>query len=59
MYDDRVKKMEDLHLIGVTCMFIACKFEETYPISLSIIQERIAHNKISESEIKLMEAEIL
>ena len=43
----------------MTCIFIACKYEEIYPIRLKILQERIAHNKLSEDQIRNMEAEIL
>jgi len=43
----------------VTSLFIACKFEEIYPIRLTVLYERIAHKKLSEDQIKTMEAEIL
>ena len=28
-------------------MFIATKYEEIYPIKLSVLSEKIAHNKLS------------
>lgn len=40
-------------------MFIACKYEEIYPIRIKILQERIAHNKLTDEQIRNMEAEIL
>ena len=32
---------EDVHIIGVTCIFIASKYEEIRPISMEHIIERI------------------
>ncbi|EAR88519.2 amine-terminal domain cyclin (macronuclear) [Tetrahymena thermophila SB210] len=49
----------DIHLIGVTCIFIASKYEEIYPLRIQIIEERISHNKLSQEQIKQTEAEIL
>ena len=43
----RIHEVTELHLVGVTSMFIACKYEEIYPIKLLIIQEKIAHKKLS------------
>lgn len=51
--------VNDLHLIGVTSIFIAAKFEELYPIKLTVIYEKIGHRKIPKEEIRLMESEIL
>ena len=31
---NRVLELSDLHLTGVTSMFIACKYEEIYPMKL-------------------------
>ncbi|KAL4488076.1 hypothetical protein ABPG72_009414 [Tetrahymena utriculariae] len=53
------KTPQDIHLIGVTCIFIASKYEEIYPLRLQIIEERISHNKLSQEQIKSTEAEIL
>ena len=49
---------QDLHLIGVTCMFIASKFEEIYPVKLQIVHEKIAHKKLSKEEIREKESQI-
>ena len=49
----------DLHLIGVTTMFLSCKYEEIYPIRLKNLHEKIAHKKLSIEEIKAKEAMIL
>jgi len=40
-------------------MFIACKYEEIYPMKLSIVHEKIAHRKLSADIIKKKESDIL
>ena len=49
---------EDLHLIGVTCMFIASKYHDIRPLRLKTVQEKIAHGKLTCEEIKNKEDEI-
>lgn len=49
----------DLHLVGVACIFIACKYEEIYPLKLRVIHEKIAHRKLSKEEIIKKEGEIM
>lgn len=49
----------DLHLLGVAAMFIACKYEEIYPVKLKVVHEKIAHKKIPIEDIKNKEADIL
>lgn len=39
-------------------MFMACKFEEIYPVKLQIVHEKIAHRKLSKEDIKEKETEI-
>ena len=48
----------ELHLIGVTSMFIASKYQDIYPLRLKIVKDKIAHNKLSCEEIKDKEDEI-
>lgn len=48
----------ELHLIGVTAMFMASKYQDIYPLRLKIIHEKIAHKKLSAEEIKGKEEEI-
>ena len=49
----------DLHLIGVTCMFIASKYYDIYPLKLKMVFEKIAHKKLSCQDIKNKEDEIM
>ena len=53
-----IYKNENVHLIGVGCMFIASKFQEIYPISLKMFEHRIGHDQFKASDIKKMEAKI-
>ena len=46
-------------MIGVTTIFIACKYEEIYPLRLQTVHERIAHKKLAAEQIKAKELEIL
>mmetsp|Transcript_19074 Transcript_19074/g.2595 ORF Transcript_19074/g.2595 Transcript_19074/m.2595 type:complete len:102 (+) Transcript_19074:51-356(+) len=62
MYFCRSKKtheINELHLVGVTSMFIACKYEEIYPMKLKVVYDKIAHKKLPIDDIKNKEAEIL
>jgi len=49
----------DIHLIGVTCMFIASKFEDIYPMRMKTIYEKIGHKKLSIEQIKNCESQIM
>jgi cyclin B len=49
----------DLHLIGITCMFIASKIEDVYHIPLKDFVSRVSHNKFTAFVIKDKEKEIL
>lgn len=50
---------QDVHLLGLTCMFIASKMEDILPLRMSLIKNKIAHGKFSSKEIKAKEKEIL
>ena len=58
--DNRHQVLEpaELHLIGVTSMFIASKYQDIYPLRLKIVQDKIAHNKLTCKEIRDKEDEI-
>ena len=54
----KVFKNEDVHLIGMTSMFISSKFQEIYPLSLKNFVHKVGHDIFSEEEIKKMECQI-
>jgi hypothetical protein len=56
---NEIKQICDLHLIGVTCMFVASKFEDIYPLKMKTVFEKIAHKKIEISNIKDLELDIM
>lgn len=49
----------DLHLIGVTCMFVASKYEDILPLKMKMIFEKIAHKKLPIDRIKSTELDLL
>lgn len=48
-------KDNDLHLIGIACMFISTKLEDIYHITLRDFVTRVSHNKFSAFQIKSAE----
>jgi hypothetical protein len=53
------REVADLHVIGVTTMFIASKYEDIYPLKMKMVYEKIAHKKLSIDRIKSLELDIL
>jgi hypothetical protein len=53
------REISDLHIIGVTVMFIASKYEDIYPLKMKMVYEKIAHKKLSIEKIKSLEMDIL
>jgi len=51
-------KKSQLHLLGVTALLIATKYEEIYPPELKDLLS-ISENKFSKAEVLTMETEIL
>ena len=49
----------DLHVIGVTTMFLASKFEDIYPLKMKTVYEKIAHKKLEIERIKELELDIM
>lgn len=52
-------KLDDLHEIGITSMFIASKYQEIEPLTLDMVIDKIAHKKISEKKLLKREKKIL
>ena len=53
------REVGDLHIIGVTCMFNASKYEDVYPLKMKMVYEKIAHKKLGIDKIKTLELDIL
>jgi hypothetical protein len=53
------KQVSDLHIVGVTSMFMASKYEDIYPLRMQMVYEKIAHKKVSVEAIKNMEKEVM
>jgi len=53
------REISDLHIIGVTCMFIASKYEDIYPLKMKMVYEKIAHKKLPMEKIKSLEMDVL
>ena len=49
----------NLHLIGITSVFIASKYEDMYHITIQEVYDKIAFGKFSKEEVKECEAKIL
>jgi cyclin A len=56
---DSVQEIADLHLMGVTAMFIASKYEDIHPLKMKMVFEKISHKKLPIELIKSTELEIL
>lgn len=53
------REVSDLHIIGVTTMFVASKYEDIYPLKMKMVYEKIAHKKLPIEKIKALEMDIL
>lgn len=54
-----IREVSDLHIIGVTTMFISSKYEDIYPLKMKMVYEKIAHKKLSIEKIKGLEMDIM
>lgn len=50
---------KDIHLIGITCIYIASKQVDIYHIPLTQVFDKIGHKKFTMEQIKEKESEIL
>eukprot|EP00826_Nyctotherus_ovalis_P061873 TRINITY_DN8853_c0_g3_i1.p1 TRINITY_DN8853_c0_g3~~TRINITY_DN8853_c0_g3_i1.p1 ORF type:complete len:396 (-),score=95.83 TRINITY_DN8853_c0_g3_i1:129-1316(-) len=53
------KEASELHLIGVTSMFLASKYEDIQPLRMSTVYEKIGHKKLEKASILECESDIL
>lgn len=53
------KEVSDLHITGVTAMFLGSKFEDIYPLKMKTVQEKIAHKKLQVQQIKMLELDMM
>ncbi len=54
-----MKEISDLHMIGVTAMFISSKTEDIYPLKMKMVYEKISHKKLPISRILETERDIM
>lgn len=52
-------KISELHLSGVVAMWMASKYEEIYPLRLRTLEQKIAHGKLSQNDLKNKETEMM
>lgn len=55
----QIKEVSDLHITGVTTMFVASKFEDIFPLKMKTVYEKIAHKKLDIERIKSLELDIM
>ena len=58
-HNGKVLENTDVHLVGITSIYLASKVEDVYPIPSSIMSEKIAHGVISKEQILTKEIEFL
>ena len=51
--------LEQLHIVGITCMFIASKYEDITPLFMPTVTKRIGHNRFTKDAILKQERHIL
>lgn len=52
-------KLDELHLIGVTAMFTASKYEDVRPLIMRVVVKKIGHDKFTSDQIMDRELEML
>ena len=56
---DRKLKLDELHIIGMTCMFVASKYEDVTPIFMETLLIRIGRSRFTRAAVLLQEKDIL
>lgn len=51
--------LEDIHGIGIACMFIASKYEDVRALKMKTVYNKIGHRKYTKPQIASMEREVL
>lgn len=54
-YKERTLTNDNIHLIGVVCLFVSSKHEDLCPLFMQDLKQKICHNRFKESDIKEME----
>jgi hypothetical protein len=49
----------DLHLVGVTCMFVASKYEDVRPLKMKQVYDKVVHRRFSMYQIQSAERLLL
>lgn len=52
-------KLDELHEIGITAMFISSKYQEVEPLTLDLMIAKVAHGKVTETQLLKREKQIL
>jgi hypothetical protein len=55
----RLLDNSSVHGIGVTCMYLASKYEDVYPLHSRVVAEKIAHNAFTRQNILKREEDFL
>ena len=57
--NQRKIELHELHLTGITCIFMASKYEDVYPLLMKTIFNKVGHQKVPVEAIRAKELEIL
>jgi hypothetical protein len=57
--NSELKLENDLHRVGVTCMWLASKWVGKSPLQGAVVSMKVAHGKVSVVELRQSEIEIL
>jgi len=55
----RVSDVEDIHLTGIACMFLASKYVDCYPLAMDVVFNKIGHKEFPIVNIKQKELDIM